>query len=249
MAVGDNRKLLRAEAIGLSHTREGAPNAWIETRRYAPPTEAGGEQVLEQVFFIDGPRILANDAEGTVSMPAAGRAIIRDQRAAATQAQLSNSTGVPLTGAGSGGSRGTSMFTWGESMLFTRATGVLTMKKDTKLVHLPLGSTQATTLTAQQMDATFDVQKGTPGKDRSAELVKATATGSVYAESGQQHLVCDTFEYNALGGTAEASAGPQSRVTFSDDRKGTQLVARKLFWDLVKDRVEILEAAPVTTQR
>ncbi len=249
MIISDSRRLLRAEAIGASEEREGAPHATIEVRRYAPPAENAGERVLEQLFYIEGPRILADDVKGTITMPAPGRAIIRDQRAASTQSQLSTSTGLPLA---SSGAKGTSKFTWAGTMEFARAAGLLSMKKDVELIHLPMGSALVTRIVAQQMDATFNLppeQKLPPGSPRSAELVRAEATGAVYAESGQQRLICDTFVYNAQAGTAEAEAAAGNRVTLYDDRKGSQLVARKLFWDLIKDRVEIREPAPMTAPR
>ncbi len=254
MIISDSRRLLRAEAIGASEDREGAPHATVEVRRYAPPAENAGERILDQLFYIEGPRILADDVKGTIVMPAPGRAIVRDQRAANTQSQLSTSTGLPLATGGSG-AKGTSKFTWAGSMEFARVAGTISMKKDVELIHLPLGTANVTRLVAQQMDATFNLPPDAkpappaPGTSRSAELVKAVATGAVYAESGQQRLIADTFAYNAQAGTAEAEAAAGNRVTLYDDRKGSQLVARKLFWDLVKDRVEIMQPAPVTTPR
>ena len=133
-------------------------------------------------------------------------------------------------------------------MEFVRSTGTLTMKKDVKLEHWPLGSAVVTTLVAMKMDAKFNMQGGA-NNPRSAELVSADATGAVFAESGTQRLLCDTFAYDALHGTAEAAAQAGNKVTLFDDKKASQLVARKLFWDLVKDRVEIMEPAPITAPR
>ncbi len=251
MAIGDNRRLLRAEAIGASEDREGAPHATIETRRYLPPAASGEDRILEQLFYVEGPRITADDVKGKITVPAAGRAIIRDQRAADAQQHIATSTGLPLA---SGSTKGTSRFTWAESMEFTRSTGILTMKKDVELVHLPTASGQVTRLVAMQMDATFNVPADphaapTGATGRSAELVRAEANGAVYVESAQQRLIADSFIYNAQAGTADASAAGGNRVTLYDDRKGTQLVARKLFWDLAHDRVEIREAAPMTAPR
>ncbi len=242
--TGD-RKLLRAKAIGASVEREGAPHATVEVRRYAPPPAAGSERVLEQVLYVEGPTIEANDEAGTISVPSAGRAIVRDQRAAGNSVVLANSSGLPVSA--SGGAKGTSRFTWAESMEFVRSTGTLTMKKDVELVHLPLGSQVVTRLVAMKMDAKFNMQGGA-NNPRSAELVSADATGAVYAESGTQRLMCDTFAYDALRGTAEASAQAGNKVTLFDEKK-PPLVAKRLFWDLVKDRVEIMEPAPITAPR
>jgi hypothetical protein len=189
--------------------------------------------------------------KGTITVPAAGRAIVRDQRASAaaksptpTNTPESASTSMPTT------SRGTTRFVWGESMEFTRSTGILTMRKDVELTHLPLGATQVLHLVAMQLDATFNIHNkaGEPDKPESADLVKAEAIGAVYAESGTQKLLADRFIYNALTSTAEAFATDGNRVTLYDDKKGP-VVARKLFWDLKNDRIEVTEPAPITTIR
>ncbi|HVU63317.1 MAG TPA: hypothetical protein VHC70_05035, partial [Phycisphaerales bacterium] len=283
IALGDDRQLLKAQATGASEQREGAAYATIEVRKYAANPAAAGsatlgsgtrpnapailpseaadasqpDRVLEQVFYVEGPKIIADEQAGTITVPAAGRAIIRDQRAANSQALIANSSGVPAAGeaASAKGAKGTSRFTWAESMQFTRSTGTLTMKKDVELIHLPLGSSQVTRLVAMRMDARFNVLGGAgqpvaPGSaQRSAELVEAVATGAVYAESGPQKLLCDRISYDALRGTAEASALANNRVTLHDDRQSTPVVAKRLFWDLVKDRIEIMEPAPITAPR
>lgn len=239
------RKLLRARAIGASVDREGAAHATIEVRRYSPAPTAGAERVLEQVLYVEGPTIEADDQTGTISVPSAGRAIVRDQRAAGNSVVLANSSGLPITA--SGGAKGTSRFTWAESMEFLRSTGTLTMKKDVELVHLPLGSQQVTRLVAMKMVAKFNMAGGA-NNPRSAELVSADASGAVYAESGTQRLMCDAFAYDALRGTAEASAQAGNKVTLFDEKK-PPLVAKRLSWDLVKERVEIMEPAPITAPR
>lgn len=244
--TGD-RRLLKAEALGAVLEKEGAANATIEVRRYSPPATGATERILDQVMYIEGPRIIADDVAGTVSVPAAGRAIVRDQRTApatTTEPTLANTTApaspLPST------TRGTSRFTWAESMLFTRSSGLLSMKKDVELVHLPLGSEQAIRLVAMQLDAWFNIH--TSGSSNTADLTRAEAIGAVYAEFAQQKLLADRFNYDALNSTAEASADPGNRVTLYDEKKGP-VVARKLFWDLKNDRIEITEPAPLTTIR
>ncbi|MBY0310885.1 MAG: hypothetical protein K2W85_02325 [Phycisphaerales bacterium] len=256
LAAGE-RRLLKAEAIGASVEREGAPNASVEMRRYARPIQTIasaddadrpvriGERVLEQVVFLDGGRIIADDVAGTVEIPGAGRAIVRDQKNAGST-EASKTTAAPASPAT--GSRGTSRFTWTGSMKLDRPSGLLRMLKDTELVHLPLGSNQVTRIVATQMDATLNL-RGEGLEARSAELQRAEAIGAVFAESGTQKLLCDRLVYEALAGTALATSNDGNRVTLYDDRKPTPMVAKALKWDLTRDRVEVTEPAPITSPR
>lgn len=256
LAPGE-RRLLKAEAIGASVEREGGANASVEMRRYARPIQTiasaddvsrpikVGDRVLEQVVYFDGGRIIADDIAGTVEIPGAGRAIVRDQKNAASTDSVKSSVEVSPQ---PGGSRGTSRFTWTGSMKLDRASGLLRMLKDTELVHLPLGSNQVTRVVATQMDATLNL-RGDGLDARSAELQRAEAIGAVFAESGTQKILADRLVYEALIGTALATSSDGNRVTLYDERKPTPMVARALKWDLVRDRVEVTEPAPITSPR
>ncbi len=257
LAAGE-RALLKAEAVGAAVERDGAANATVEMRRYARPisTIASaddanrpitiGDRVLEQVLYMEGPRILADDVAGTVEIPGAGRAIVRDQKQSGSSTSRENQPDTSPIAAG--GSRGTSRLTWAERMTLDRNSGLLRMTKDTELVHLPLGGTQATRIVASQMDAYLNL-RGDGLEARSAELQRAEAVGAVFAESGTQKLLCDRLVYDAVSGVASASSNDGSRVTLYDERKPTPMVARSLRWDLLRDRVEVTEPSPIASPR
>jgi lipopolysaccharide export system protein LptA len=272
------RKLLKAEAIGSIVDRDaadGGADATIEVRRYAPgpgsvsisssapsangttsgTTEAATtapDRVLEQFMYFKGPRIIADDVAGTVSVPAAGMAIIRDQRTApdSANAASTNAANSPAGIAAAGTSRGTSRFIWGESMLFHRATNILNLRRDVQITHLPLGASSAMTLRAFQVDATIGNATTTNSSDasRSAELVRAVATGSVDASGGTQRLLADLLEYDAISGTAAASAASGNSITVYDQQRGP-VTAKRVTWDLKRDRVDISEPAPIVVPR
>lgn len=257
--IAGDRRLLKAEAIGAAVERDGAANASVEMRRYARPIQTiasaddasrpitVGDRVLEQVVYMEGARILADDVTGAVEIPGAGRAIVRDQKQAAASEQPKQPEGT-ATATPSTGSRGTSRFTWTGSMKLDRTTGLLRMLRDTELVHLPLGTTQVTRIVASELDATLNL-KGDGLDARSAELQRAEAVGAVFAESGTQKLLCDRLIYEAVAGTAQAMSTNGNRVTLYDERKPTPMVAKALKWDLTRDRVEITEPAPITAPR
>ena len=71
----------------------------------------------------------------------------------------------------------------------------------------------------------------------------------MYAESGPSKVLADRFDYDAQTGIAEARAENGNRVTLYDDRKPTPLIAKRLMWDLARDRVEIAEPAPIAAPR
>ena len=256
--VGD-RRVIRAEAVGAIVNREGGKNAKIESYRYAQPAQVGVQGPREQVMYIEAPRIVYDDAagngQGVFSTPAAGFAIVRDERAAQASAPANGSaapgaqggvTSPPL--AQLGAARGTSRLAWQGSMNFNRSTGQLTMQKDVELAHLPPGASKATRMVASTVTATFG-----SGGQNSSELTRAEASGAVYAETGpagdQQKMVADHVIYDALGGRAEAWADDTNRVTFYQDKRPTPVVAKRMLWDLIKDRVEITEPAPIIAPR
>jgi len=256
----EDRRLLRAEAIGAGvdepvgggvvSAAAGVVPATVEVRSYAYAPEAPGDdakRTLEQLMFVEGPRIIADEQAGTMSVPGSGRAIIRDQR------QAASGSGPLVAGGGGvgGGTRGTSRFIWGESMLFTRSTGVLSMKKDVEVTHLPLGGDRAIRLVALNVDAFFNVQgqaAGAGGAIQSADLIRAEAAGAVYAESGTQKLLGDRLVYEAATGMVEATASPGNRVTLYAEKQ-QPVTARKLLWNLRTDRVEVSEPAPTSGAR
>ena len=91
-------------------------------------------------------------------------------------------------------------------------------------------------------------------------LIAATATGAVYATVGpeaiagqprpaRKELVADRVEYDAVKGSLDAAADGQGRVSIFDPSRGAPVSARRLFWDLSHDRIEVRELDPIVTPR
>lgn len=227
----------RATVYGAidDESREPAPLAKVESRRYA--AAADGQRTLETISYIESPVLIADDEQGTFRSPAAGRAIVFDQREPEA-AQAAADSGDTLASP-----RGTSSFRWAESMLFTRATGVLELDREIEVVHKPIGDGPIARMTGDRLVATLDLAGG------GSRLLTASATGSVYAESGPQRLVAESVNYDAPRGVLLAEAAPGGTVTLFDDRRATPFTARKLRWDLIRDEVEILEPAAIIAPR
>lgn len=248
--VIDDRALLRAEAVGLSLHREGGSRATAQSRRYA--LDSGGGRVLERMLYLEGDRIDADDVEGTLTVPGAGRAVLQDrrERESGTGSDAAQEAAAPGVGAGS---RGTSLFTWEGSMRMHRETGQVTLERLVRLIHQPLGDDPLTELECERLEVTLR-ERGAEALDRavpvrSAELVRAAAFGAVYARSGEQELIADSLVYDAVTGVAEAEAEADNRLTLFDARRGSPVVARAIRWDMVRDRVEVTEPLPVVLPR
>ena len=155
----DGRKLLRAESLGSILEVDGGLPASVKSWKFAPSLNAQGGRDYQQVLFMEGPKIIADEVAGTVTIPDAGRAVTFD---AGDGSSRSNSTSL-----GSGGSAsGRSQFTWAGNMEFNRLTGILRMIRDVELRHLPLGSSELLRMTCGELTATFNMASG-----RDAELL------------------------------------------------------------------------------
>lgn len=252
--VGD-RRILRAEAIGTKATREDGTNATVESRRYSlasgaetPGGKEGESRKLDQVMYLEGPRIIADEVDGIVRVPSAGRALFMDQR---VEGAASGSGGV----ASSGDFRGTTRFTWAKSMLFTRGTGVIDLAETVEMVHKPLDNQPFARLTCDALQAQVGTgSQGVPGSAaagvRAGRLIDAVATGNVYIESGdRKKLVAERATYDAVRSIVEATASGDNAVTLFDEQSAAPQRARKMRWEIASDRIEISEPAPITVPR
>lgn len=244
--LGD-RRVLRATVFGSAFERGDGKAATVESRSYAPPADRGAQRTLETISYIESAQLVADDVKGTIETPAAGRAIVFDQRSPDASAENERPTGEAAP-ALAGSPRGTSSFQWQQSMVFTRSSGMLDLFEKIEVVHKPLDNRPITRMISDRLHAKLDL-----GRDREpgsgGRLIYAEAIGSVYAESAGQRLVGERVMYDAQAGTALATAGEGGTVTLFDDRKAAPFTARQLRWDLIRDQVEILEPAPVVAPR
>ncbi len=290
-AAGDDRRVKRIEAVGSVLEEEGGVNAHVESRRYevgaagsangtgeTPVPQDGGDRSAEtkrlvQLFYLEGPRIIADDETGTVSVPAAGRAVIVDRRDEAELERLESTDGRARgtqsvlaaggsdAGAGSNASRGpsgTSKFVWAGSALFARGTGVLDLQDEVELINKPLGDEPAVRLTCSRLRATIvdaktgigaDAENGSAGDGHAASLRSVEALGSIYTQQGGTSLTADRLFYDAPTDIIIAEATGDNRVSMSNAKQPTPIVARRLRWNLRTDEVKVFEPAGISMPR
>lgn len=256
LATNTSRKLIRAEAIGAVEEREGGGPAWAESRRYAE--NPGGGRTLQQLRFVEGPRLLLEDEGKRLDVPGAGRLLLADRTAERAEAPGARGAthGAPSTLASSASSRGEALFEWAGSMRLSERAGTIEMRDRVSLVHQRLLDGLVTTATGERMTATMH----TAGAEGRGDLASAVAEGAVYVSSGPartaaeqsprvRELRADRVDYDATRGILEAIATAPALVTIVDPVLGTPTTAESLVWDLVKDAVTIRKPGTVVVPR
>lgn len=243
------RKLLRADATGSVLEREGGVNAKVTSERFTlDPSEPGGRR-REQLQYLEGPRILADNERGTLDVPGAGTLAIADRKATESP-ETPGPSSLSRTG-----SRGDSLVNWAISLHMDRDSGRADMHGTVRLTHRSLRDRQITNMDCEHLITVVKVT-GTAPSAQGANLVSATATGAVYATVGpeatprlprpaRKELVADKVEYDALKGTLDAAASSGSKVSLFDPARGAPVNAERLFWDLARDRIEVRNLEPV----
>lgn len=243
------RKFVSADAVGsLNPTIPGL--AIVESRRYtdADALLARDDKKLERLLYLESARISANESDGTISVPQAGKLLVADKRPptpADPAAPKPTKTGeMQLAGA-----QGTSLFSWQEKLTLHRNAGTVEMKGKTRLIHQPDGQTTPFILDAEKMTAWF-LQNGTAAtaapNARNTQLLKAVADGTVLAESGDQRLTADLLSFDVPTNTIEAAATGSNNVVLSDKTRPSPLSARKLIWQLgAGGQIRVVEPATI----
>jgi hypothetical protein len=88
------------------------------------------------------------------------------------------------------------------------------------------------------------------------QLASAIATGAVYITNGPEtspgqpapaltELVADRVDFDAINNTVTATAAEGNRVMAFDPKQPAPASARRIFWDLKNDRLEIQEPGPI----
>lgn len=257
--AGD-RKVLRATAIAGASTDAVKPVATVESRQYDGPVSLSStnSRRAERILHLTGTSILADNAAGTVSVPGAGKAVAFDRRTPPTGNALPTPVTTPgtLTPGGTG-SRGTTLMEWAGSMLFTRDTGVLSLKDKARLTHERAQDGLILDLEASSLDATISSIPGQAGDSEArGELRTASAMGSVFGrikpQNGERQIAADSLVYDATAGSVRLSAiqGATPReITIFDAATSSTLRAAEALWDLRTDRVEIVKPSPISTPR
>jgi hypothetical protein len=141
-----------------------------------------------------------------------------------------------------------------------RDKGVMEMHRNVALTHRGLDDGMVTTLSCNDLTATATNDSGGSPMSGRQTLTSATATGAVFVTSGpesrrdgppplRKELTADSVAYDAGKGTLDAVANEAGNVTFFDPAKASPITARKLFWDLRTDRIEIKSPGTIVVPR
>lgn len=251
----ENRTLLRATAIGAVEEREDGANATVESRRFATDSTAQSGRRLVRLLYLEGARLLADDENGTLDVPGAGRLVLADHRVVERAPAERSTVGVPDPAADG---RGDTLFTWDGSMRMDRRSGEMEMRRGVWLTHRPLGAGDAINLVCERLVATTRAREGSAGNtalETDAELVSATAEGAVYVAMGNpasgpaKELAADRVVYDALRGVLDATAGEGNVVTLFDAARAVPITAAALNWDLKRDVIRIERPGPIVVPR
>jgi hypothetical protein len=243
--LAGGRRLERAEAVGASLEVEGGANASIESRRYAQRSE-GEARSLTQIIYLEGPKIIAEQESGVLSVPQPGQAVVFDRRDEGGGDGRS-SLADPL-----GGARGTSRFRWTGDFKLLRDSARIEIREDVEMVHHSIDDQPWVRLTSDRLTALLVTREMAAANAslREGRLASSLADGNVLIESqDQKRIVAERASYDVLANRVEASSEPPNVATFFDDQTAAPLRARRLRWDLGRDRVEIMEPAPITVPR
>lgn len=259
---GPSRREWRtAEAVGEAEDRAGGGLARFESRRFS--RQPDGSLALERLVALDGPRLVANRPAATLSVPGPGRLLVDDQRAARAPApaRIDRSPFDLVSGSG-----GASLFSWQDGLNFDRTAGQLTMDRGARLIHRAAPNQPVLTLEADRLEAKLRLQPratapaasgNSPDTNLAAQLLEASARGSVQARSDGRQLFADLLRYDAASDIIEASgspdqialAGSTGRATLFDPAQSAPIAARVLRWARGTNRIDVVEPVPVVVPR
>jgi hypothetical protein len=254
------RELISAEAVGELGIDGKPPRpATLERRVF---TASGGEQKLQQLIYLEGSRITADQLKRTLDVPVAGKLLVDDRTPEATKPEASpapagaSASTSPLGGFTS--SKGTSLFTWAGSLHLSMIDGKAELKRDVSLIHQPLAvpgqpAPTQTTLDCDQLTAFLKTSTATapsaPMANLDATLERVEATGNVIVKSAGNQVTAYSLEYDTVKQVMEAAGKDgtdQLLATFLDPSRPAPLRARRFIWNQRTGEFRIIEPAPTT---
>jgi lipopolysaccharide export system protein LptA len=252
----------------------------VESRRYAAAItdlEEGDKKParvgLERLLYLESTRVEADNAKGTVHVPAPGKLFVlagKDAQAAEASASTPAARSAALSADLSPGAanpsrldRSRSLFHWNGTMTMTRASAgssdehAMVMDGGVKLTSERESDKQLTQLDCTKLSAwltpTPTSSNANPTDasptDLRGELSRALAEGTARLKSGTKTLSGDLIDYNPADGTALAGSRDNSTVTLIDDESASPVTARGILWDMRRGRVEVKNVSTVVAPR
>lgn len=240
----DDRQLLLASVTGSDLERADGKRASVESRTYRLNEDASEGRELESLVYLEGSMIVGDNARGTMTVPSAGMLLSFDKRNTPPKVEVVGEE--PTT------ARGTARVRWTNEMTYERVAGLATVRGGVKLDHAPIDSRDKAELESEKLVVRF--RDAESFNERGMRMVRgqflgATANGAVWARSMGKEITSDQLEYDAVARTIEAIASEGNLAQMFDPKNPTPVTARRIFWDLAKDRVEIKDAGTITIPR
>ncbi len=225
----NTRELIAARIYGYAPLGQDPILAKIESRTY---DQDQPERVIG-LIYLEGPQILADNQNQTLTIPAPGTLLIMDRAADnADDAAAQPSVAAP----------GLTRFTWQGRMNLDRAQGAARFTDQVLVRQKTISTGKIAQLNTDQLDARFEF--GLQDQEQSTRLLGVDAIGSVRFLFEGKELIADSALYNALTDSLFASAIDNKLVTLYDDNQPAPMSAKTMTWDLAKDRIEINTPTP-----
>ncbi len=222
----NDRQLIAARIYGYAPFAQDPVHAKIESRTY---DQDEPERVIG-LIYLEGPQILADNQDQTLTVPAPGTLLIMDRAQDETSAQPSAAA------------LGLTRFTWQGRMNLDRVQGSARFTDQVLVRQKTIATGKIAQLTTDELNARFEV--GQQDQEQSTRLLGVDALGSVRFLYQGKELIADSALYNALTDSLFASAIDNKLVTYYDDNQPAPMSARTMTWDLANDRIEINTPTP-----
>jgi len=223
---GDQREVLTFVALGDSSSQT---QAAVESARFEPVPNA--EPRLARALRITGYTVSLDQSRGVVEVPGPGTLLVSDQRQNLPEQKK------PLA-----------LFSWSQSFVHDRNAGRATMIGTVASKHRRKANDPITLIDSDRLYAVLlDPQRGELIGDptNEAQFRSARAEGNVSMRSGPKEALANIIDYDAINGTASITGRPGGYVTMLDtSRTGLPTKAGRIFWDLNRDRIDIINAGP-----
>jgi len=217
----------------------------VTSRTYEPADVPDGRRLAEELR-VEGDRIVADDDAGTVEIPGPGVLRVVDVRAAPSGDAKASGTGD----AKDLSTRGAARFEWDGSLMLRREDGTVTMRQRVRMRHLGIDRAEMTELEAEEIVAHLtDLREDGTGGAMRGRLVRASASGAVWARAAQKELTADRLEYLTTERLIRAASNDGNDVVMLDPTRATPVRAKLLEWDLARDRIDVRQPGTIVIPR
>ncbi|MFG0241562.1 MAG: hypothetical protein ACF8R9_02125 [Phycisphaerales bacterium JB054] len=243
---GQDRPIRTVYAASEVYLGLGEDLATVESARFVEPlpdpTDASeSEPPLERAFRLSGTEIVSDNTAGTLDVPGRGRLFVADLRVPADEA-----ADAP---ADEGEQRGAALFDWAGSLHADRGLGQAEMLDSVQMSHTNTRDGSKAILESMRLRIHFAPGEGDDPEDLFGGLRSAIATENVYLRTDTQELTAAVVEYDPDAGIARALAEGFGTVRILDRQTGSPMTASALIWDLLSDRVDVVDPSTVVIPR